>query len=202
MTDSLHVKNIRAKFVYDYLRNNKKGKVLDVGSQSGGFCNELATIGHVPHGIEIMPKSIETARLQFPDIDFKLCDCEKEIPYPNKYFDYVLAGDVIEHLRDVDVFLNETNRVLKVGGKLILSTPMHNRIKNIYIVLFRFEKHFNPEFPHLRFFTLKSLREQLTKRKFEIQKIEYFGRFPLVANTMLVISNKCADASYVNEYQH
>ncbi len=202
MTDSWHIRNVRSNFVKDYLQKSKKGKVLDVGCQSGGFCGDLFKLGFEPHGVEIIPTMIDAARQNYSNIDFRLCDCEKEMPYPDNYFDYVWAGDVIEHLRFVDVFLNESNRVLKTGGKLILSTPMHNTIKNIFIALFRFEEHYDPEFPHLKFFTLKSLKEQLSKRSFEILTVKYFGRISVVANTMLVIANKKADASFHNQYQY
>lgn len=78
------------------------------------------------------------------------------------------AGDVVEHICNTDIFVNEINRVLKIGGLFALSTPTHNRIKNFAIALFRFEKHFDPEFPHYRFYTPKSLKNVLEKRGFRI----------------------------------
>lgn len=48
-----------------------------------------------------------------------------EIPVEDQSFDAVVAGEFIEHLyhRDVDKTLEEIFRVLKIGGRLLLTTP-------------------------------------------------------------------------------
>ena len=175
-------------------------KVLDIGCQSGGFCGELLKLGHEPHGIEIMAELVQNARRNQPNIDFIVGDCSKEIPYPDASFDVVWAGEVIEHIGYTDVFVNEVNRVLRIGGHFILTTPMHNRLKNIYLVLFKFEQHFDPEFPHYRFYTKKSLCDVLTKRGFEIADIDYTGRIPLLANTIFVAAKKLATKKVMSTY--
>ncbi|GAG07765.1 unnamed protein product, partial [marine sediment metagenome] len=120
-------------------------------------------------------------------------DCEKHLPFDDKFFDIVWAGDVIEHIRFTDVFVNEINRVLKLGGIFVLSTPMHNRFKNVLISLCNFEKHFDPEFPHLRFYSLRSLTSTLEKRGFEIVSVNYIGRIRPIASSMFVLSRKVED---------
>ncbi|HVB56382.1 MAG TPA: class I SAM-dependent methyltransferase [Candidatus Acidoferrales bacterium] len=126
-----------------------KMKILDIGCQSGDFCNDLQRLGHEPYGIEISSESVDEARRKHARIPFVVGNCEQEIPFPDGSFDVVWAGEVIEHIGHTDVFVNEVNRVLKVGGHFILSTPMHNRLKNLFVVLFKFEKHFNPGVPTL-----------------------------------------------------
>jgi SAM-dependent methyltransferase len=44
------------------------------------------------------------------------------IPADNSLYDYVLSTQVLEHVENVDLYLNESYRVLKKGGLLILST--------------------------------------------------------------------------------
>ena len=44
--------------------------------------------------------------------------------YPDNHFDYVVLADVIEHLQNPDAMLQEMNRVLKPGGKAIITTPI------------------------------------------------------------------------------
>lgn len=46
-----------------------------------------------------------------------------QIPYPDKYFDFVIANHVLEHVNDDLAGLSEIRRVLKVGGYAILQTP-------------------------------------------------------------------------------
>lgn len=175
-----------------------KKKVLDIGCQSGGFCGKLLKLCHEPHGMEIVPEMVENARRNYPMIPFVLGDCEKELPFPDGFFDVVWAGDVIEHVCQTDVFVNEVNRVLRVGGYFILSTPLHNRVKNLLIALFLFEKHFDPEFPHYRFYSRKSLRAVLEKRGFEVVEVAHIGRIHLVANTIFVAARKLASKAVMS----
>lgn len=179
-----------------------KVKILDIGCQSGGFCSELKRLGHEPHGIEIVGELVEEARRKHPGITFTVGNCEREIPFPDGSFDVVWAGEVIEHIGHTDVFVNEVNRVLKVGGHFVLTTPMHNRPKNLCVVLFKFEEHFNPEFPHYRFYSKKSLNTVLAKRGFEIIEVDYLGRVPLVANVMFVAAKKVTTKAELSEFRH
>ena len=136
-----------------------------------------------------------------PGISFVAGNCEREIPFQDSFFDVVWAGEVIEHVGHTDVFINEINRVLKVGGHLILTTPMHNRLKNLYVVLFKFEKHFNPEFPHYRFYSKKSLSKVLEKRGLEIIEVDYLGRVPAVANVIFVVAVKVATKTVLSDFR-
>jgi SAM-dependent methyltransferase len=45
------------------------------------------------------------------------------LPFPSNYFDVVISRSVIEHLSDPPLVFQEMHRVLKPGGKVILSTP-------------------------------------------------------------------------------
>jgi SAM-dependent methyltransferase len=53
-------------------------------------------------------------------------------PFPNESFDVVLWCEVLEHLqRDPLAALREINRVLKPGGKVILTTPNACRLESV-----------------------------------------------------------------------
>ena len=47
----------------------------------------------------------------------------KIIPFENEYFDSVFSSEVFEHVFDIDPILDEINRVLKKGGKILISLP-------------------------------------------------------------------------------
>jgi 2-polyprenyl-3-methyl-5-hydroxy-6-metoxy-1,4-benzoquinol methylase len=51
-----------------------------------------------------------------------ISDLTDTFPFDNESFDLVHANQVIEHVSDVDHFLAETNRVLRVGGVALIST--------------------------------------------------------------------------------
>lgn len=200
IAQSLNEKRVRRTLEF-ITRLGPRTKVLDIGCQSGSFCGELRRLGHEPCGIEIASESVNEAQRMQPGIPFVVGNCEKKIPLPDESFDAVWAGEVIEHIGHTDVFVNEINRVLKVGGYFILSTPMHNRLKNLCVVLFKFERHFNPEFPHYRFYSKKSLSNVLEKRGFQIVDVGYIGRLPLLANVMFVVARKVATKAVLSDFR-
>lgn len=55
------------------------------------------------------------------DLDYIL-DAEGTVPVDGEVFDGVLSTQVLEHVVDVDAYLAESYRVLKPGGRLVLST--------------------------------------------------------------------------------
>lgn len=46
-----------------------------------------------------------------------------QFPFPEKSFDSALCNQVLEHVFNPDEFLQEANRVLKSGGRLLLTVP-------------------------------------------------------------------------------
>ena len=200
MSSTDKIRKKRTEFLLGFPRYRKRCRILDIGCQSGYTCHRLSEIGHEPYGVEVLDESVTKARDKYPGIDFRVGNCEEQIPFDNRFFDVVWAGDVIKHIRFTDVFVNEVNRVLKIGGLFILTTPMHNRLKNLIIALYNFERHFDPEFPHLRFYTLKSLRTVLKKRGFFVKKVKYLGRIAPLAKSMCVVAEKRRDEEFFSKY--
>jgi SAM-dependent methyltransferase len=57
--------------------------------------------------------------------------------------------------------LQECRRVLKPGGRLLLTTPGHPLLRRVAIAALRFDQHFDPLGEHVRFFTRRSLARTL-----------------------------------------
>ena len=92
------------------------GKVLDIGYAE--FPNHTSKN---LYGIDIAPRP----PVDLPNyVETKQTDLNTQpVPYPDGFFDTVIAGDVIEHVANPMFLLCESNRVLQLGGTLIVSTP-------------------------------------------------------------------------------
>lgn len=73
-------------------------------------------------GLDQAKKVVEEMSKTFPEINYTHGDVYQTL-FPDNYFDYVVAGELIEHLERPKDFIKEVFRILKPGGKLALSTP-------------------------------------------------------------------------------
>ncbi len=109
----------RIKKIIEIVGQNKR--VLDVGCYDGSISKLLLPNKNEVYGVDISEKAVELAKLN--GIQAFTCDIEDKLPFLDNFFDVVVAGEIIEHIFDVDNFLNEINRILKIGGYLVLTTP-------------------------------------------------------------------------------
>ncbi len=150
----------------------------------------LAEAGYQVTGIDISLGALGKARAYSRTASVVAGVIDSSLPFADGSFDAVLSCEVIEHLLDVTRSLAEMNRVLRPGGRLFLSTPYHGLVKNLVLAVHGFEKHFDPDGGHIRFFTPKSLRQLLERSGFKVERILCLGRFwPLWMN-MLILAEK------------
>jgi coenzyme F420 hydrogenase subunit beta len=71
---------------------------------------------------EVSPRLIDKARKRYPDETFVETDLIS-LPFADGQFDFILSLETLEHAPDPLGFLQELARVLKPGGKLVLSCP-------------------------------------------------------------------------------
>jgi ubiquinone/menaquinone biosynthesis C-methylase UbiE len=73
-------------------------------------------------GHDLNDAYIERARASTPRGTFTHGRAD-EVPYPDGYFDGVVLLDVLEHVQDERAVVGEIERVLRPGGRLIVSVP-------------------------------------------------------------------------------
>ncbi len=164
-------------------------KIVDLGCGCGDFMLEMGKKfkGVNVEGFEFSKSCVRAGAGKNLNISF--ANFNKKIPLKNNSVDIAYAGEIIEHLFDPDLFLEETNRILKKEGYLLISTPnlcaWFNRIllllgiQPLFLepstksklvgagVLGRFKKESVPV-GHVRIFTLDALRDLLKMNGFEI----------------------------------
>jgi len=103
----------------------KKGrgkKLIEFGCATGAAANLLADYGFNVYSTDISNYAVRLAKKNYPDIKFSLQDMQKPFT-SDRNFDIVVAFDVIEHLKEPEMALRNTYKVLKPGGTIILTTP-------------------------------------------------------------------------------
>jgi SAM-dependent methyltransferase len=103
--------------------------LLDLGCGTGSF---LAAVGHEvgpapAWGVDIALRWLLVARKRLDEEGLThmrlVCGCAERLPFRDRSFGGVVAGDVIEHVRNQDRTLAEAHRVLVPGGRLFLAAP-------------------------------------------------------------------------------
>lgn len=96
------------------------------------------------------------------------------LPFRGGSFDFVIATEVIEHVRHPFKFLREIKRVLKPSGRVLLSTPNVaipvNRVALAVFGVFPDDRtlHDGSDVGHIHFFTRKYLLEALRSEGFDV----------------------------------
>ena len=99
------------------------GTVLEVGSGEGYGIMELAPITEKYIAVDKYDTQISDKLNEENDITFIKTEVPPLKGIDNDSVDFVVTFQVIEHIQNDELFLKEINRVLKPGGKLIMTTP-------------------------------------------------------------------------------
>jgi len=142
-------------------------RVLDIGCGTGLNSRYISSLGHSVYGIDISHEAIEKYKEQ--GFEGEVMDLEVGMTFADASFDVVYASEIIEHVVHYQKILEDIFRVLRPGGKLILSTP--NSSFWVYragaMLGMTVSELQHPM--HLRFFSKKGLIRAFRKCGFEIE---------------------------------
>ncbi len=147
-------------------------RVLDLGCGAGRFLTVIREAGAEAVGVELAEAAAERARANVPGADVRLVEPDGSLPLGHGEVDLVWCSEVLEHIPDAEQALHEVRRVLRTGGRLLLTVPFHGRIQAALIGLTRFDAHFDPQGQHVRFFTARSLARSLDATGFAPVEIQ------------------------------
>jgi SAM-dependent methyltransferase len=160
-------------------------RVLDLGCGAGRFVAALRDAGADVVGVELAEAALERARRNAPGADLRLLARDGSVPLAHGEVDLVWCSEVLEHVPDTIALLTEARRVLKRGGRLLVTVPDHGLLKRTLIALLRHDAHYDPLGQHVRFYTRRSLARALHATGFTDVRIEPLGGPPLLRRALV-----------------
>lgn len=122
--------------------------ILDVGAGRGDFFQIYKNLKHI--SLDIYP---------YPEVEI-VCDLSETVPFLDNRFDCVLLMNVCEHIYEPRKILSSIHKILKPGGKVIISVPFYLKIHQAPFDFHRF--------------THYALQRMGTEAGFRIEMIEGF----------------------------
>jgi 2-polyprenyl-3-methyl-5-hydroxy-6-metoxy-1,4-benzoquinol methylase len=146
--------------------------VMDLGCASGVMGRKLLETGKAAevHGVEIFPDAAEEAARHYTEVHTGDIE-EMDLEYENR-FDYVICGDILEHLKDPYSVVRRIHQWLKPGGSIFVCVPNVRNYSVVRMLVFRGRWEYHDagimDRTHMRFFTRSSCSEMLAEAGFEV----------------------------------
>jgi 2-polyprenyl-3-methyl-5-hydroxy-6-metoxy-1,4-benzoquinol methylase len=151
-------------------------RVLEFGCATGYMSKVMTERGCRVTGIEIDPIAAAEARAHCEEVIVADLDTRPLVDLlPGTPFDVAVFGDVLEHLRDPWRVLDEARAFIGPGGFAIMSIPnvAHGAVRLALLQgSFEYSDVGLLDNTHLRFFTLRSVRELCMRAGYRIEEIE------------------------------
>lgn len=171
---------VRRKFVHDLINKHVKKEsqinILDVGCGGGALMKELEIYGHVD-GVDFSQTAVDFCKSR--GIKSVSISGIESLPFDSNNFDLVLALDVLEHIPNDKMGVNEVLRVLKPGGVFIAFVPAFMSLWGVT----------DERSEHYRRYRLGQLTS-LFSSDFTILKRTYFNTFLFVLIALTRILSK------------
>ncbi len=143
----------------DFFRRHVGGpgqRVLDLGCRYGALTRVYAS-GNEVVGVDVDREALEHAAKL--GIETHWADVDEPLPFDDASFDVVVAGELLEHVRDPAALVAEARRALRPEGTFVGSVPNAFRLKNRLRFLVGLQPDNDPT--HLHLFSPRDLRELL-----------------------------------------
>jgi SAM-dependent methyltransferase len=171
---------LRRSFLIGEVRPGERA--LDLGCGDGPFTAVLAQAGAQAIGADVAQAALDRAAAHHPGLDFRRVTIDGPLPFDDCQFDLVWASEVIEHVADTARWMSEVRRVLAPGGRLLLTTPSHGRVR---VALGGIEHFSEPLGDHLHLYTRRSLRALVDESGFHDVHVRAAAGPPLLRRLLL-----------------
>ena len=125
----IRIKYIKENIIQNFeLKNNdiplKGVNILDIGCGGGLLSEPMCRLGANVTGIDASMKNINIAKIHAKKDNLKinyLCSSPEKLKIKKK-FDVILNMEIIEHVEDIQFFLNSCSKLLKKNGVMFVET--------------------------------------------------------------------------------
>lgn len=166
-------------------------RILDVGCGAGNLGEFLSQKNNECYGITISEEEAKLAKNRMVDVIVGDLENITEFPFPKNFFDVVIFGDVLEHLKEPSRVLDLIKFNLKPGALLIASIPnVVNIVVRFKLLMgkFDYEKEGILDNTHLRFFTFRTAKDLISNAGYQVKEVKYTNwnwRFPKVIQKLI-----------------
>jgi len=169
--------------ILNILQNIQKvDNMLDIGCGEGTKTIQYAKMLSAPldgtYGIEINSNHVKLANDKLKVFNVNLeCDA---FPFQDQEIEVIICNQVLEHLKNIFLPLSEMDRVLRIGGHLIIGIPNLAALHNRFFIMFGKQPSCNIIMgPHIRCFTHKGFLEFIRQNtNFKLQSTSAATLYP------------------------
>ncbi|MBL0941519.1 MAG: class I SAM-dependent methyltransferase [Alphaproteobacteria bacterium] len=187
-------KRLQARCIMSAIGVNRQEKILDFGCGSGYLTIEMHRAGAKAFGLDVYKAPTHVALKECYDIEINIVESGERSPYPDNFFDKILASEILPMIPHPRNFLIELKRLLKSSGTLVLVNGFgHPAIEKLYTkkgLLYKLlKKLYREQFPssyldytrllnksfgtaQATFLSLQSIEDVLKELNFEIKEIK------------------------------
>jgi len=194
------IKTSKARNRENYILKLIKNKnIIDIGCVGVGswkrrikngtwLHKNIADIADRAYGFDLDTKCIEELKSYYPNNIHHLDICDKnalaeinKVIENNLSIDYVICGEILEHLHDISLFFNNMKLISKeYDSKIVVTVPnvfsLVYGLKNLF--LYTFCKIEYVHWDHVYWFSYKTISNLIKKHDFKIVDICFvYGKF-------------------------
>jgi SAM-dependent methyltransferase len=162
----------------------KKSNILDLGAGSGVNLNMLEKYGLVDiheqnkYARTAIKKKYKCIRNLYSTLKIK-----------KNFYDLILIADVLEHVKNPKILLNDLKKFLKKDGYILITVPAYQ---------FLFSKK-DEALGHYRRYNKKHLKSELSG--FKLENISYFNTLLCIPIIIMTLLNKLLKRDYIKKVE-
>jgi ubiquinone/menaquinone biosynthesis C-methylase UbiE len=175
---------LKLRPIVKYLKNKV---VLEIGCGEGDLSEFVSRYAKKVYAMDLNPLVLEVVKKR-ENIEYVVGDATK-MEFPDNSFDFIIASEVLEHIEEDRKVLKEMKRVLKKGGKIFITVPNSEFLKEYDSKVGNLVKSLTPrnlnkdifnkrDFNHVRLGYSKDDFEKISE-EFNFKILELYYRFKL-----------------------